>query len=73
LTPQRRALIAEALPAVENVLRMCPERSETLHILATVADMVGPRSLRDDAFARLGANYKNADPEKKSLLPPAYR
>jgi len=73
LTPARRALIAEALPAVENVLRLCPQRSETLHILATVGDLVGPSSLRHDAFSRLGANYKNADAERKSLLPPTYR
>jgi tetratricopeptide (TPR) repeat protein len=69
LTEERRALIMEALPALENVLRLCPERSRTLYLLATAADVVGAESAKNDAFARLAKNYRNADNERRRLLP----
>ena len=73
LTPARRASIAEALPALENVLRLCPERSQTLHLLSQVGDLVGPGALRDEMLARLAVNYKQADADRKTLLPPGLR
>ena len=72
LTATRRARIAEALPALQHVLRLCPQRSRTLHLLATVGDMVGPATLRNESFAALAENYRRADPDRKSLIPPNF-
>lgn len=73
LTPARRGVMAEALVAVYNVLRLCPKRSQSLLLLGDAASRMGAPATTQEAYSQLGANYNNADAERRSLLPPTYR
>ena len=65
----RKQTIAEAVTALENVLRVCPNRTQALFLLATARTVAGDSAGAADAFAKVRANWANADAEVLALLP----
>jgi tetratricopeptide (TPR) repeat protein len=61
--------LVDAIHALENVLRVCPNRSQTLFFLATAKTTVGDTAGAAKAFDALRKNWPMADAELLTLLP----
>jgi tetratricopeptide (TPR) repeat protein len=59
----------EAAKAYEDVLRICPERSQALLGLARAKAAVGDRAGADQAYARLRKNWADAEASVLALIP----
>jgi tetratricopeptide (TPR) repeat protein len=64
----RRNALAEPISALENVLRLCPNRSQTLSLLGIAQRLAGDSVGAAATTARLRVNWKNADAELLRLL-----
>ena len=65
----RQKSLSEAISALENVLRVCPNRSQTLFLLGTARTIAGDSTGARDAFAKLASSWRGADDEIRALLP----
>jgi tetratricopeptide (TPR) repeat protein len=59
---------ADAIPHFETVLRLCPERSESLLGLARARTAAGDAAGAEAALAKLRVNWKGADPDVLALF-----
>jgi hypothetical protein len=64
----RQKTLAEAIGALENVLRLCPNRTQTLFLLGTVRTLSGDDAGARDVLGKIAKNWERADPELKALL-----
>jgi hypothetical protein len=64
----RRNALAEPMSALENVLRLCPNRSQTLFLLGSAQRIAGDSTGAEATFARLRSNWRNADAELLALV-----
>ena len=65
----RRMALGDAVAGLENVLRLCPNRSQTLFMLGTAKNFLGDSTGAASAFKKLRANWPLADEELLRLLP----
>jgi tetratricopeptide (TPR) repeat protein len=65
----RGTALREAVAGLENVLRLCPNRSRTLFMLGTAKNFLGDSTGAASAFEKLGASWPLADEELLRLLP----
>jgi hypothetical protein len=65
----RTKALDEAAGALESVLRACPNRTKALLLLANVRTLAGDRTAAAEVFAKVRANWANADADVLGLLP----
>ena len=64
----RQKTLAEATSALENVLRLCPNRTQTLFLLGTVRTLSGDTAGARVVLGKIAKNWETADTELKALL-----
>lgn len=62
--------LEDAARAIEDVLRLCPNRSRNLFGLAILNGMMGRPEALPPIWEKLQVNWAEADPDVKAMLPP---